>query len=52
VLTCLTSERSSTSPSYAMGRMDISLTDVWHSADITAASRRLLDVRKLASAMS
>ncbi|TNN64531.1 hypothetical protein EYF80_025279 [Liparis tanakae] len=35
-----------------MGRMDVSLTDVWHSADITAASRRLLDVRKLASAMS
>lgn len=52
VLTCLTSERRSTSPSYAMGRMEVSLTEVLHRADITAASRRLLDVRKLASAMS
>lgn len=52
VLTCLTSERSSTSPSYAMGRMDVSLTEVLQRADITAARRRLLDVRKLASAIS
>lgn len=52
VLTCLTSERNSTSPSYAMGRMDVSLTEVLQRADMTAASRRLLDVRKLASAMS
>lgn len=52
VLTCLTSERSSTSPSYAIGKMDVSFTEVLHKADITAASRRLLDVRKLASAMS
>lgn len=35
-----------------MGKMDVSFTEVLHKADITAASRRLLDVRKLASAMS
>lgn len=52
VLTCLTRERSNTSPSYAMGKTEVSLTDVLHSADITAASRRLLDVRKFASWMS
>ncbi len=52
VLTCLTMERSNTSPSYAMGKTEVSLTDVLHSADITAASRRLLDVRKFASWMS
>ncbi len=52
VLTCLTRERSNTSPSYAMGKTEVSLTDVLHNADITAASRRLLDVRKFASWMS
>lgn len=35
-----------------MGKMDVSLTEVLQRADITAASKRLLDVRKFASAMS
>lgn len=35
-----------------MGRMEVNFTDVLHSADITAASRRLLEVRKFASWMS
>lgn len=52
VLTCLTIDRSSTSPSYAIGKMEVSLTDVWHRADITAARSRLLDVLKFASWIS
>lgn len=52
VLTCLTIDRSSTSPSYAIGKIEVSLTEVWHSADITAARSRLLDVLKFASWIS
>lgn len=52
VLTCLTIDRSSTSPSYAIGKIEVSLTEVWHRADITAARSRLLDVLKFASWIS
>lgn len=52
VLTCLTIDRSSTSPSYAIGKIEVSLTDVWQRADITAARSRLLDVLKFASWIS
>lgn len=52
VLTCLTMDLSSTSPSYAIGKIEVSLTEVWHRADITAARRRLLEVLKFASWIS